>query len=178
MVPQIIHRELVWLYPWLRSMASRLMASERRSHTLQPTALANEVLAKLLAWRGELSEDTEKSLRVLAITVAKQTLIDRGRRHTHRKQYVQRMREQLLRSDTPEHTQPAGGRVAIVLDAIERLESIDPDLATLIRLRFFEGYTHAEATEKLGLSPRTAARRWAFAKAYLADAISKSEAGG
>jgi DNA-directed RNA polymerase specialized sigma24 family protein len=62
-----------------------------------------------------------------------------------------------------------------VLHAIEQLESVDANLAGLVRLRFFEGYTHEQATRKLGLSPRTASRRWAFAKAFLSEAIRREE---
>jgi RNA polymerase sigma factor (sigma-70 family) len=175
MLQQIISRELVWLYPWLRKMAGALVALERKSPTLQPTALANEVLARLLAWRGELSGDTEASLRILATTVAKQALIDRGRRRMHRQRHLDRMRYKQQSSSQTSEPGAMHSRVATVLIAIEQLETVDADLAGLVRLRFFEGLTHEQATRKLGLSPRTAARRWAFAKAFLADAVRREE---
>ncbi len=175
MLHQTIHREIVWFYPWLRKMASGLMASERRSHTLQPTALANEVLAKLMSWKGDISGDTELSLRVLATTVAKQTLIDRGRRRTNKDLYMERMRHENANQWLHQETPLPGSRVPIVLDVIEQLESIDQDLASLVRMRFFEGCTFQQATERLGMSPRTAARRWAFAKTFLAKAIEREE---
>ncbi|MCU0707397.1 MAG: ECF-type sigma factor [Pirellula sp.] len=175
MLSQIIHRELVWFYPWLRRMAGALMASERRSHTLQPTALANEVLAKLLAWKGDLSKDTEKSLRLLAVTVARQTLIDHGRRFASRRRHLTQIRDEQRACTVPSEAAPLNTRVTMVLEAIESLKTIDPQLSDLVRLRFLEGYTHQQATRMLGMSPRTAARRWAFAKAFLAEAISREE---
>lgn len=151
------------------------MSAERRSHTLQPTALANEVLAKLLAWKGDLSNDTEKSLRLLAVTVARQTLIDHGRRFATRRRHLAEIREEQRSQATTPEAVPLSARVTMVLEAIESLKAIDPQLSDLVRLRFLEGYTHQQATRMLGMSPRTAARRWAFAKAFLADAILRQE---
>jgi RNA polymerase sigma factor (TIGR02999 family) len=175
MISQIIHRELVWFYPWLRRMAGALMSSERRSHTLQPTALANEVLAKLLAWKGDLSNDTEKSLRLLAVTVARQTLIDHGRRFASRRKHLAHIRDEQRECNASSEASSLSTRVTMVLEAIESLKVIDPQLSDLVRLRFLEGYTHQQATRMLGMSPRTAARRWAFAKAFLAEAVSRDE---
>ncbi len=175
MLHQIISRELVWFYPWLRKLAEGMMAKERTSATLQPTALANEVLARLLSWRGDLSGETEASLRILATTVARQALIDRGRRRVHRERHLERMAYEQRWENSTAEAKASQSRIAIVLAAIEQLESLDPQLASLVRLRFFEGCTHEQATEKLGWSLRTSARRWSFAKAYLADAIRRSE---
>jgi DNA-directed RNA polymerase specialized sigma24 family protein len=65
-----------------------------------------------------------------------------------------------------------------LMDALQELESIDPVLASMARLRFFEGYSHQQTAQLLNLSVRTAARRWAFTKAFLADAIAKAETAG
>ncbi|MFM2097108.1 MAG: hypothetical protein RIS70_4232 [Planctomycetota bacterium] len=174
MLQQAIAREIGWFYPWLRRLASLMMAKEQHSPSMQPTALANEVLAKLMNWSGSLSGETEKSLRILASTIAKQTLIDRGRRRTHRELYLERMRHE--QSNENPIGEATASRVRIVFEAIEELESVDLQLASLVRMRFFEGRSLAEATQLLGISPRTAARRWAFAKAFLLDSIQRSEA--
>jgi len=93
MIHSRISREISWFYPWLRRLSSRLIGSEYRGKTLQPTALANEIIVKLLRWKGELNDETERSLRVLATTIAKQTLIDHGRRRSHRESYVRNYRD-------------------------------------------------------------------------------------
>jgi RNA polymerase sigma factor (TIGR02999 family) len=175
MLHQVIQRELVWFYPWLRRMTNALMAFESRSHTLQPTALAHEVLAKLLAWQGEVTDNTEQSLRMLSITIAKQTLIDHGRRRSTRGSHWKQVCDQHRTRLESEQRPSVRKRLTAVLDAIEELDSLDPVLANLVRLRFFEGYNLLQSAQMLGLSPRTAARRWAFAKAFLADAIAQSE---
>jgi RNA polymerase sigma factor (TIGR02999 family) len=52
-------------------------------------------------------------------------------------------------------------------EALERLESQDPQAAALVKLRYFSGLTVPQAAEALDVSPRTAERLWTFAKAWL-----------
>jgi DNA-directed RNA polymerase specialized sigma24 family protein len=60
-----------------------------------------------------------------------------------------------------------------VNEALEELARLDPQKAELVKLRFFVGLNNAEAAEVLGLSPATATRKWAFARAWLMAEISK-----
>jgi RNA polymerase sigma factor (sigma-70 family) len=175
MLSHVIQRELTWFYPWLRRMAQVLMAVESKSHTLQPTALANEVLAKLLAWRGSVNGNAENALRMLSITIAKQTLIDHGRRRRTRANHWKGICDQYRNRPSNPMTTAAQIRLRVVVDAMEELDSIEPVLGELVRLRFFEGYNLRQSAEILQLSPRTAARRWAFVKAFLADSIASAE---
>jgi RNA polymerase sigma-70 factor, ECF subfamily len=160
-----IHQEIGWFYPWLRRLTGRLMFRERHGHTLQPTALTNEVLLKLMAWQGELqAPDAEKGLKSLATTVARQTLVDSVRKHHHRRKYLEAQRAQ------PQAKAETQTRVRVAA-ALEKLAVSTPQVAELIRLRFFERYSLEESARLLGWSERTAARRWAFAKAYLASQL-------
>jgi len=60
----------------------------------------------------------------------------------------------------------------IALDnALERLTLVNKPCADLIKLRFFAGLTQSEAAAALGLPRRTAARHWAYARAWLYDAL-------
>jgi DNA-directed RNA polymerase specialized sigma24 family protein len=52
-------------------------------------------------------------------------------------------------------------------DALGRLAAEDKDSADLVKLRYFAGLSLAEAAGILGLSSRTADRRWAYARAWL-----------
>jgi RNA polymerase sigma factor (TIGR02999 family) len=56
-------------------------------------------------------------------------------------------------------------------DALGRLAKEFPVAAELVKLRFFAGMTLADAAEALHLPRRTADRHWAFARAWLADAL-------
>jgi DNA-directed RNA polymerase specialized sigma24 family protein len=56
---------------------------------------------------------------------------------------------------------------------LNRLAAEEPDAAAVVKLRFFAGLTAEQAAEVLGISLRTANRHWAFAKAWLADALGR-----
>ena len=54
-----------------------------------------------------------------------------------------------------------------------RLASADPRKAELVRMRYFAGLTLEQAAELLGIARATAARHWAFARAWLYDAMTR-----
>jgi DNA-directed RNA polymerase specialized sigma24 family protein len=56
-------------------------------------------------------------------------------------------------------------------EALDRLAAIEPEAVQLVQLRFFAGYTMAEAAECLGVSLRSAERLWAYAKAWLLSEV-------
>ena len=56
-------------------------------------------------------------------------------------------------------------------DALDRLANEFPVAAELVKLRFFAGMTLGEAADALSIPRRTADRQWAFARAWLADAL-------
>ena len=58
-------------------------------------------------------------------------------------------------------------------DALEQLARAHPECAELVKLRFFAGMTLDEAAAALGLARRTADRQWAFARAWLCDALGR-----
>ncbi|MFG6465628.1 ECF-type sigma factor [Roseateles sp. BYS87W] len=56
----------------------------------------------------------------------------------------------------------------LALDAaLDALAALEPQLAQVVELRFFGGYTEAEAANALALSERTLRRLWAKARAFL-----------
>jgi RNA polymerase sigma factor (TIGR02999 family) len=59
------------------------------------------------------------------------------------------------------------GEILAVDAALERLEAEDPEAAAVVRLRFFAGLSVDQAAETVGVSPRTAARLWSYARAVL-----------
>jgi DNA-directed RNA polymerase specialized sigma24 family protein len=56
-------------------------------------------------------------------------------------------------------------------DALDQLAMVDPQAAELVKLRYFAGLAIPEAAEVLGISPRTADRVWAYAKAWLFEKL-------
>jgi len=59
-------------------------------------------------------------------------------------------------------------------EALDKLMAIDPTAAELVRLRFFAGLPLPEVAHLLGISPRTADRLWAYARAWLHQEIQGS----
>ena len=57
------------------------------------------------------------------------------------------------------------------LKALKRLAAQDPEAASLVQLRYFAGLTLSEAADSLGISPRSAGRLWAYARAWLRQAV-------
>lgn len=167
---QQISSNLDWFYPWLKKMAGRLLASER-TVTLQPTALANDVVLKLMSWNGPTGDDSQGSLKLLAIKVAKQLLVDRGRKQGAKKRYIERKTYEQSKEQLSEYSLSRGTRVLEIMEAIDQLNSIDPVLGQMVVLRFFDGLDIDAAAARLGLSRRTAIRRWIFAKAFLKERI-------
>jgi RNA polymerase sigma factor (TIGR02999 family) len=71
---------------------------------------------------------------------------------------------------------PAPREDLIALDAaLTRLAAVDPQAVRLVELRHFAGFTSEEAALVLGVSPRTADRVWAYARAWLFREISESD---
>ena len=62
-------------------------------------------------------------------------------------------------------------QILAVDEAIERLGEKDPELGELVHLRFFAGLSIDQTADVLDTSPRTVARRWEFARAWLAREI-------
>ncbi|HMP77989.1 MAG TPA: ECF-type sigma factor, partial [Pirellulaceae bacterium] len=62
-------------------------------------------------------------------------------------------------------------RLLALDEALERLELEKPNVASLVKLRYFVGLKIDDAAEILEISPRTAKNWWAYAKAWLHDAL-------
>jgi RNA polymerase sigma factor (TIGR02999 family) len=78
------------------------------------------------------------------------------------------------RVDLEAITDPATASDADLLelnDALGRLAGTSAQAAELVKLRFFAGLTLREAAAALGLPSRSADRLWAFARAWLIDAL-------
>jgi RNA polymerase sigma factor (sigma-70 family) len=56
-------------------------------------------------------------------------------------------------------------------EALEKLTIDDPVKARLVELRYFAGLTNDQAADVLGISPSTADRHWAYARAWLQTAV-------
>lgn len=156
------------VYQELRKLAAARMAQESPGQTLQPTALVHEAWMRLV---GDANPqfDGRAHFFAAAAEAMRRILIDNARRkkalrHGGGKEHV----------DVAEIELAAGRKddeLLAVDDALEKLASEDAVLAKLVKLRFFAGLTNKEVAEVLGVSEPTVERRWAFARAWLHQAI-------
>lgn len=157
---------LVWRE--LHQLARVQMADQKAGHTLQATALVSEAFLKLRGAGGGEFQDRQHFLRVAAAAM-RQILVDHARRRNAKKRRGDGVRVE-LDSLTDELERRSGG--LLELDAaLSRLKERDPVLVELVELRFFGGYDLCEAAALLGLSPRTAERRWKVARLILRDEL-------
>src|SRR5438067_1463032 len=81
-----------------------------------------------------------------------------------------------LMSDVTQVLSAIGADDLLALDeALTQLSAADPRRAELVKLRYFAGLTLEQAAEQLGIARATAARHWAFARAWLYDAMTRGQ---
>jgi RNA polymerase sigma factor (TIGR02999 family) len=157
------------VYQELRRLAQSQMNNERRDHTLQATALVNEAFARLvndqnLQWatRGQFFAAAGEAMRRILIEHARaRARIKRGGDASGRP-------AQRLPLDGIDLLAAADDEQIVALDdALQRLEIEEPDVAAVVRLRFFAGLTGDQTAETLGMSARQIDRLWAYARARL-----------
>lgn len=149
---------LVTVYPELRRIARRKLSGERRNHTLQPTALTNEVVVRLL--KRELEGEDPQVLLWTGLVEMRRILIDYGRRVQQHTRYLQSLKE--------EAAGPVERAVHLEL-LLDQLEQLDPRAREVVELRFYLGLSVKETAELLGLSMRTVNEDWEFARGWLAQ---------
>lgn len=155
---------VVSLYDEIRRLSRSFMRHERADHTLAPTALANEAYLRLFGGK-EVAFASNADFLAAAVTTLRRVLVEHGRRRARHKRGGGRVRE-LTALDQVE-APVADERVLAVDEALERLSAFDPGKAKLVELRFFGGLSVDEAASVLGQSPRTTARDWRVARAFL-----------
>lgn len=157
------------VYEELRKLAQDRMANERADHTLQSTALVHEADIRLVNVDKVQHWDSRGHFFSAAAEVMRRILVDHARNRDRLKRGGQ---SQQLSLDSVElFWKPEYGDILDLHSALEKLEAIDPTSAELIKLRCFAGQTQAEAAALMGISRSAADRRWAFARAWLFDAL-------
>jgi RNA polymerase sigma factor (TIGR02999 family) len=160
---------LALVYDELRGLAAMRMANERAGHTLQPTALVHEAWLRLAGINSEAPFANRAHFFAAAAEAMKRILIDRARRNSAGKRGGGWERVNL---DNVEVAIDADyDTLLLVNEAMEKLAREEPAAAEIVRLRFFAGLTLEECGQLLGFTERTAKRHWAFARAWLYDAI-------
>ncbi len=152
------------VYAELRMLATAKLAQEAPGHTLQPTALVHEAWMRLV---GEEQRDW-KSRRYFFGACAeamRRILIESARKKARLKHGGDRERVEL--EDLPTEESLATIDLLALDEALAKLAEEDGMKAELVKLRFFAGLTLDQVAKTLDVSPATADRHWAFARAFL-----------
>jgi RNA polymerase sigma factor (TIGR02999 family) len=158
------------VYNELRKLAAARLSQENLRQTLQPTALVNEAYLRLVDVNEARGWESRGHFFAAAALAMRRILVDAARRKQREKHGGDRKRVPL---DDVAQPAPDLRDDLVALDAaLDRLAREDPQTARLVELRHFAGLTQAEAAQALGISPRTADRLWAFARAWLHREIS------
>jgi RNA polymerase sigma-70 factor, ECF subfamily len=159
------------IYDELRHLARRYMRYERRGHTFQTTALANEAYLRLVDVRGVDWHDRAHFLAVCA-QVLRQILVDAARKRGAAKRGGRMVRvehfEPIDFDQLPAVASDRATRLCALDDALNTLSRMDPRRAQVIELRFFGGLTVEETAQVLKISPQSVMRDWKLARAWLA----------
>jgi len=151
------------VYGDLHRMARRHLGRERPGHSLQPTAVVNEVYLKLVGGQGSDWQNRAHFFAAAARSM-RRILVDHARARMAKKRGGQGAAYLL---DTTIMVEPRSVDVIAVDDALEKLAALDPEQARVVELRFFAGLTEEETAQALEISSRTVHRKWLSAKAYL-----------
>lgn len=157
-------------YGELRGLADVILRDERVGHTLQATALANEVWLKL-GRQGHARYGSHQHFLAVAARAMRQILVDHARRRAALCRGGDAVRVTLVDESARPSTSHNELDVLALEEALTRYEKLDPRGAEIVELRFFGGMTESEVAKHLNLSRRTVAREWRLAKAWLAEAL-------
>jgi RNA polymerase sigma factor (TIGR02999 family) len=152
------------VYAELRRLARGYMARERHGHTLQPTALINELYLRLVDVRQVQWQNRAQFVAVCA-RLMRRVLVDAARSRGSTKRGGQ-----ARQIPFDERLAPRGGRQDELLaldEALNRLAETRPRRSQVVELRVFGGLTVEESAEVLHVSAETVMRDWRFAKAWL-----------
>ncbi|QDU21857.1 ECF-type sigma factor [Urbifossiella limnaea] len=153
------------VYDELRALAAARMAVESPDQTLQATALVHEAYLRLVGPADACRWENRGHFFAAAAEAMRRILVDAARRRGREKHGGGLRRVEL---DGVAAVAPDPRDDLVALDAaLTRLAAEEPQAARLVELRHFGGMPLAEAAHVLGVSPRTADRVWAFARAWL-----------
>jgi RNA polymerase sigma factor (TIGR02999 family) len=152
------------VYEELRRLAAARMAQEAGGQTLQAPALVHEAWLRMVG-EGDRTWQNRAHFFGAAAEAMRRILIDRARRKSSLKHGGGKERldiEELELADTTPDE-----KVLLVNDALEQLETDQPERARVVVLKYFGGLTNKEVAEALDIGERSVDRHWMCAKSWL-----------
>jgi RNA polymerase sigma factor (TIGR02999 family) len=163
--PQAVDRLIGLVYDELRAVAAALMSRERPDHTLQPTALLNEALVKLLDTDFLSRVEDRRLFFGAAVRAMRQVLVDHARRRSADKRVEGRPREPL--DEAVRYFEKRKLDVLALHELLEQLSGLHERQGRIVELRFFGGFTVPEIADLLGVSVSLVESDFRKASAFL-----------
>ena len=173
--PAAAEQLLPLVYEELRKLAAARMAQEAPGQTLQATALVHDAYLRLVDVDQAQKWDSRAHFFAAAAEAMRRILVETARRKGRVKHGGDLDRTELAVNSIALPI-PCDELLAIH-EALDRLEATNPQAATLVKLRYFAGFTIPETAEHMGVSPRTANQIWTYARAWLATAVADGTLG-
>jgi RNA polymerase sigma factor (TIGR02999 family) len=167
--PSASEQLLPLVYDELRQLAAQRLAHEKPGQTLQATALVHEAYVRLVGGNNAQHWNSRGHFFAAAAEAMRRILINRARDKKRVKRGGHMLRIDL---DKVEFALSTPDDNLLALDeALSRLADENELCANLVKLRFFAGLSLREAAAATGISSSTADRYWAYARAWLYEAL-------
>jgi RNA polymerase sigma factor (TIGR02999 family) len=163
-------RLLPHVYEELKRQARYLMSRERSNHTLQPTALVHEAFMRLSKQSG-VDWQNRSHFFGISSRLMRQILVDHARTHSAAKRGSNPIHYSIDDIDIP--VEQRAESIMAMNEALDHLEKIDEQQATVVEMRFFGGLSNAEIADALDISERTVLRELKVAKLWLYRELNK-----
>jgi RNA polymerase sigma factor (TIGR02999 family) len=157
----------------LRSCARRQLGRRSRNHSLQPTALINEVWIRLIVQSHAPACESRAHFFGLASRLMRFVLIDHARARQSAKRSCEAEAIDLETIAIQSHDLP-GPDILAVGEALDRLASHDDRKARIIEMRYFGGMSREEIGIALGLTLATVKRDLRLGEAWLSRFMSQN----
>lgn len=156
-------RLLSELYDELRAAASRMLRYDAPHLTLQPTELVNEAAIRIVRLE-KMSWNDRQHFFATGARIMRQAMLDAIRSRKRAKRQTPTI---FLEDDGAN----SGVDIELLDAALSKLETVSPELAQIVELRFFVGLRPDEIAVVLKTSESTIKRRWQTARLWLADEL-------
>ena len=167
---QVALKQLMPLvYDELHKMAKHYMQSQRTGHTLQTTALINEVYVKL-AGQQEHNWKNRAHFFGVAAQAMRHILVDYVRQRGYQKRGGNAQRVELEEAMIVSNERAA--ELVELDEALNRLSELDERKSRVVELKYFGGLTNEEMAEVLKVTTKTIIRDWQFARSWLLRELS------
>lgn len=160
------------VYHELRRLAAQKLRQESAGHTLQATALVHEAYVRLVD-QSDQHWDSRGHFFAAAAEAMRRILVESARWKQRARHGGGREQLPLEDVDLAVNFNQPDLDLLLLDEALDAFSAEEPRKAELVKLRYFAGLSEQEAADVMGLSRATAARWWAFARAWLYERMQR-----